>query len=380
MRRESVSLVACEGYERGRVERAVARALELLGGAESLVEPGRPVFIKPNAVYAASPASGIVTNPEVVRAVVREFRRVTDDVTVGDSPGGPFNQVLLRRVYEKTGLAEVARETGARLGLDTTTVEVSLPEGVAVKRLTLCRPMVEAACLVSVSKFKTHRYMNVTGPVKNLYGAVPGTAKLTYHSRFEDERDFADLVVDVCLAVDADLHVLDAVEVIDGDGSRKGTLKEMGVLAAAMNPFALEALALDLAGLQHAVSKPLAAAARRGACPEGKGWFEVLGDEVDSFPPGAFRLPSENLFSELPFARISGRFSRLFASTPHPLPGACTLCGRCAEVCPRGAISMGKKAARVDLRKCIRCFCCDELCEFRAIGIRRPLLGRMFRR
>ncbi len=380
MDKEKVSLVACDGYEREKVQRAVARLFELHGGAEGIVQPGRSVFVKSNAVYGAAPDSGIVTNPEVVRAVVREFQKITPDITIGDSPGGPFNTAMLKRVYEKTGLAEVARDTGVELSLDTRSVEVTLPQGKAVKRLTLCRSMLEADCLVSVAKFKSHRFMNVTGPIKNLYGAVPGTTKLAYHSRFTDESEFADLVVDIHLAAAADFHVLDAVDVIDGDGSRKGSIRNMGALAAGRNAFALESLIVELAGLEPSDSKPLEAAIRRGICEGGAGWFEVMGESIAALRSPGFRLPSENLFSEHNLAVISGRFSRLIAVTPWPVPGACTRCGKCAEVCPRSAISMGKEAAEVDLRKCIRCFCCDELCEFKAIGLKRPLLGRIFRR
>jgi len=379
LREEKVSLVACGSYGRESVHRAVTEAFELLGGVERIARPGRPVFIKSNAVFAAAPDSGVVTNPEVIRAVIGEFRKVTDDVIIGDSPGGPFNQTMLKRVYEKTGLADAAHDTGARLCFDTRAVDISFPQGKVVKRLTLCRSMVEADCLVSVSKFKSHRFMNVTGPIKNLYGAIPGTTKLAYHSRFDAELGFADLVVDVHLAAAADFHVLDAIDVIDGDGSRKGTLRKMGVLAAGENAFALESLILGVAGLEPTDSKPLHAAIRRGICPPGSGWYEVLGDGVESSCGGDFELPSENLFSERALALLSGRLSRLITATPHPLPGVCTCCGKCAEVCPRGAISMGRKAAVVDLRKCIRCFCCDELCEFKAIGIRRPLLARLFR-
>lgn len=379
-KKSKVALAACDGYGRDQVEEAAGRLFAEFGGAGSLLEPGRSVFIKSNAVLPAAPGSGVVTNPEVVRAVVNEFLEVTDDVTIGDSPGGPYNQAMLKRVYDKTGLADVARDTGAGLGLDTRTVDMSFPGGKVIKRVTLCSAMVEADCLVSVAKFKSHRFMNVTGPIKNLYGAVPGTTKLAYHSRFAGEREFAELVVDVCLAAAADFHVLDAVDVIDGDGSRKGAIRRMGALAAGLDPFAVESLVLDLAGLEATDSKPLHAAIRRGLCPAGTGWFEVLGDSTETLRSPGFRLPSENIFSEHTLARLSGRASRFFAVTPRPIPGVCTRCGKCMEVCPRGAISMGREAAVVDLRKCIRCFCCDELCEAKAIGIRRPPLRRLFRR
>ena len=377
MNNEIVSLVRCDSYEPERVGAAVCEALGLLGGPASIAEQGQSVFVKVNAVMAAGGDSGVVTNPEVVRAVVLELKKVTDRVTIGDSPGGPFNQTLLRRVYEKNGLAQVARETGAELAFDTSVVEVPFPEGKSIKRLTLCRSMLEADRLVSISKFKTHRYLNLTGPIKNMYGAVPGTQKFVYHSRFDNEREFANLVIDVHLATRPAFHVVDAVHAIDGDGSRRGTIKKMNAIAAGRSAFALESLIVDMAGLEPTDSMVLAAAIDRGICPEGTGWVDVLGDDPEAFRLTDFRLPSVNLFSERVPAKVSERLNRFLAASPMPVPGACTRCGVCAEVCPRGAMTIGPEVAVVDLKKCIRCFCCDELCEHQAIEIRKPFLGRL---
>ena len=372
-----VALSRCDSYDPEQVRVAVRRSLELLGGVERFAGKGESVFIKVNAVTASDPATAIVTNPEVTRAVVGEFQRVTDRITIGDSPGGPFNQALLKRVYEKTGLAGVARETGAALGLDTETVEVRLPQGKSIKRITLCKSMVEAGTLVSICKFKSHRYMNITGPIKNTYGAVPGVSKFVYHSRFEDEREFADLIVDVHLACHPALNVADAIEVIDGDGSRHGQIRKMRTLGASTNAFALESLLVSMAGLKYSDSKVLRAAVERGVCPAGTGWFETLGDDPAGMSIHDFRLPGENLFSERVPARIAGRFSRAFAVTPRPLPDKCTGCGTCRDICPRQAITIVDGLARVDSSRCIRCFCCDELCVHQAIGLRVPLLMRL---
>lgn len=379
MDRKSVSLVSCNGYGRESVAESVGRALELLGGARSIASAGQSVFLKVNAVSASGPETAKVTHPEVVRAVAEQFLKVTDRVTIGDSPGGPFNQAYLKRVYDKTGLAAVARETGADLAFDTRTAEVSFPEGKSVKRLTLCRSMVEADHLISLSKFKTSLYMNISGPIKNLYGTVPGTTKFVYHSRFEDDRAFADLVVDVHLASSPAFHLVDAIDALNDDGSRHGDIKRIGVIAAGRSAFALESLMTEIAGLEMEDSRVLAAAVRRGLCPTGR-WFTVLGDDVERLKVNDFHLPSANVFSFRVPALASGRLARFLTVRPSPLPAKCTRCGKCVEICPRQALKMGDEAAEVDPKKCIRCYCCDELCEYDAVGIRKPLLIRLMRK
>ncbi|MHB8896882.1 MAG: DUF362 domain-containing protein [Candidatus Geothermincolia bacterium] len=375
-----VSLAECEDYERATVEENVARVFDLLGGAGSIAGNGASVFVKVNNVIAAGPETGIVTHPEVARAVIEQFKRAGARVAVGDSPGGPFTPGLLKRVYEKTGIAGVARETGVELALDTGTVDVPFPQGASIKRISMCRAMMEADCLVSVSKFKTHRYMNVTGPIKNLYGAVPGTTKFVYHSRFDDDVEFANLIVDVHLAAKPAFHVLDAVEVTEGEGSRHGTIRKMRCLAASRDAFALESLVMHLAGLDASCNKVLSAAVARGLCAGTLEGVEVLGADPAGLILSDFVLPEKNFFSEKVPAVITERLSRLVAATPEPVAESCTLCGRCVDFCPRGAMSLGVDVAVVDARKCIRCFCCDELCEQQAIEISRPLLARMLKR
>jgi len=46
----------------------------------------------------------------------------------------------------------------------------------------------------------------------------------------------------------------------------------------------------------------------------------------------------------------------------------CSGCGRCAEGCPFGAISMKEGKARVDRTLCVGCGVCEQLCPFGAIG------------
>jgi len=374
-----VVLKACPSYDRASVERSVAALFEALGGPGAFASDGQSVFLKVNALLGAAPEKGTTTHPEVVRAVVRQFQSVTDRITIGDSPGGPFTPGYLKRVFEKTGFAEVARDTGVELGLETSTVSVQIPGGKALKSIMICGAMHEADCLVSVSKFKTHMFLNMTGAIKNLFGSVPGVNKFTYHSRFRKDSDFADLIVDVLLASAPDLHVMDAVVAMDGNGPRVGNLIDMGMVAAGTDAFALDLAMMDVIGIEPEKNKALAAGIRRGLCSGDLADVEMLGDGVESLRYSGFRLPDKKDISERVPDFVMKRFGERMALRPVPVEGKCTACKKCVEICPASAITIEGKLARVDQKKCQRCYCCHELCEQDAIVLERPLLMKLMR-
>ena len=69
----------------------------------------------------------------------------------------------------------------------------------------------------------------------------------------------------------------------------------------------------------------------------------------------------------------------LLASRPAQDESRCMQCGRCAAVCPAGALVLDGKKLRFDYSKCIRCYCCHEMCPFDAIVFREGALMRVFK-
>jgi ferredoxin len=53
----------------------------------------------------------------------------------------------------------------------------------------------------------------------------------------------------------------------------------------------------------------------------------------------------------------------------------CTACGTCVRACPVQAITIVNKRAQMNLDKCIRCYCCHELCPHDAIDLKRHWLA-----
>jgi len=378
-----IALLSCPGYDRDVVEAKVAEAFRLMGGPSSVAREGESVFVKANCVVPMEPEKCATTHPEVVRAVVRQLQEVTDRITIGDSPGGPFNRNVLKRAYERTGMAAVAAETGAQLNFDTSETNVPVPGGSQLKRLLLCKPIANADRLVSVSKLKTHLLMGLTCAIKNLYGTVPGMQKFTYHSRFHDEEEFARLIVDVVLAAGADFHVVDGVWGMEGNGSVWGAPCRLGMIAAGRDPFALDCYLGSLLGLKEGFNQPLAAAIERGIFHGDVSKITVAGDDPEPLRARNFKLPTKkSAIAWLP-GPMMRRYSTLMLIRPYPSPDRCTGCSKCAEICPAGAITIVNGKAVIDPKACIRCYCCHELCEHDGLDLERPLFAdarRLFSR
>ena len=78
------------------------------------------------------------------------------------------------------------------------------------------------------------------------------------------------------------------------------------------------------------------------------------------------------------FGRVLTKSLRsVLAPKPVVLKESCVRCGKCAEVCPAGAVAVGEKPAKIDRSKCIRCFCCQEFCPKGAIEVHRPAIARI---
>jgi uncharacterized protein (DUF362 family)/NAD-dependent dihydropyrimidine dehydrogenase PreA subunit len=380
MRRTRVALVGCGSYERGLVESRMEEAFDLIGGPQAIAGGGESVFIKVNGLLPAAPERAVTTHPEVVRAVVRQFQKVTDEVVIGDSPGGLYNNTMLKRLYDRCGYRLVADETGARLNFDTSVRDVRVHEGKTVKSATVCGAMADCHHLVSVSKFKTHLQMNITGAIKNVFGAVPGMTKFSYHARFNSNEEFADLLLDVLLAANPSLHVVDAVDGMDGDGPRQGDVRRMGIIAIGENALAVDTAMMAAIGLPPEVNKPLGRAIARGLFGGSLEEVDLLGDPLETLAVTGFKLPSKKDTTSRVPTFVMDRFGRWLSIRPLPKAGSCTACGKCEQVCPAGAVSIVGGTAIVDGKKCIRCYCCHELCEHDAIELERPALMRVFQR
>ena len=73
-------------------------------------------------------------------------------------------------------------------------VRVENPDGVQAKEFILPKELLEAECVISLSKMKTHALERITGAVKNSYGFVYGKNKAIGHTKYPSADSFARML------------------------------------------------------------------------------------------------------------------------------------------------------------------------------------------
>jgi uncharacterized protein (DUF362 family)/NAD-dependent dihydropyrimidine dehydrogenase PreA subunit len=361
-----VSLIKCPDYGRNRVYFSVRRAVELLGGAEKFIRPGARVLIKPNMLAAKPPDKAVTTHPEVVRAAVRLVRAAGGVPVIGDSQAfGAF-----KTVAEVSGIAAVAAEEGAEL--------IELSEAVRApgmgtfKHFEVAREVMRADAVINLPKLKTHAQMLLTLAVKNLFGCIPGRRKAQWHFKSGvDKGAFATMLVELHGIVRPTLNIVDAVVGMEGNGPGSGTPREIGLIAAGTDAFALDMALSEILGVSAGRLPTTKAAMRLGLAPDNISGVDISGDFVGVYQARVedFKLPTgSSLEWKIP-EPIRRLLKEALTTRPRIDKTKCQSCLMCHSACPAGVIKEGEGGLTINYRECIRCFCCQEACPVGAIEV-----------
>jgi uncharacterized protein (DUF362 family)/NAD-dependent dihydropyrimidine dehydrogenase PreA subunit len=379
--KSKVALVTCPSYDEDTVFAAVQKGIKLIGGMQEFIKPNEKIVLKPNILVGDSPEKIIGPHPSVFKAVARLVQEVTPTLSYGDSPasGKPANHA------QKAGLAAPAQELNIPIADFENGREVHFPASPFIKQFTLANGVLDADGLISIAKFKTHQLTRLTGPIKNQFGCVPGLLKAEFHLKLPNPLDFAKMLVCLNLYIRPRLYIVDGIVAMEGNGPRGGDPVKMNVLLFSADPVALEILMCRLINLDPAFVPTIKYGSEWGLGSSQEEAIEWLGDPIEPFIQKRFNVVRQpvqaNTVSNMqPFIR------NLISPRPVIDTTRCTECGTCVRSCPvtpkavdwHNGIRLGSPTYKYE--RCIRCFCCQELCPERAISVKTPLLGKLLKR
>ena len=372
-----VSVVGCNNYEYNKVSLAIEKSITNLGGLEKYLNKGETVLLKVNLVMRKHPNNAATTHPIFVQALAEIIITYGCQVVIGDSPGGPFSEILLRPLYKTTGMAEAALLSGASLNYNTSVTEVETPNGLLQKKLTVATFATKVDKIISVAKLKSHCMTKMTGAVKNMFGIIPGTTKAEYHFEKSDIANFSDCLIDICLYGNPILSFVDGIIGMEGNGPTGGTARNTAVVLASDNPFELDLAMSKIMNLSIDEVPLLKRMVERKLCSKNADYIKTAGDNIDQFIAKDFIIPKTNSMHFLgnnPPKFLKKFVQNNFQSKPIFKYSNCIGCGDCVLNCPAKIITMKGQKPDIDLTKCIRCFCCQELCPKNAVDVKQPFI------
>ncbi len=298
------TVVSVVRINRDKISIAVEKAIDLLGGIETVAEGKERIMLKPNLV-AEGPH--FTTKPEVIKTLVRLMKSSGKEVLIGEgsAAAGGFNAKqgevyrtknktilngMQQYVFDQLGYTELAKSMhipliNLHLG---EMADVSVPGAFVFDKITLHHSLTDIDLLCSVPMMKTHTLATVSLGMKNLIGLYPGSvygsvrAWVHDHAARSGSQGVAFEIVDMVRANKLGLVVVDGSTAMEGNGPTEGSLVKMGVIVAGTNPLATDMVAAHIMGFETEEIPTFKLAQRAGMKPTGLEEIEVRGEKISN--------------------------------------------------------------------------------------------------
>lgn len=363
-----VALVRCNNYSFKNVKAAIQRGLDLLGGADQFVKEGENVLLKPNWIMAVPPERCATTHPVIFNAICDIFKELNINLSYGDSPGHGTSEDESYEAASITGFLKVAESYGIPLADFINGQDVQVDS----HTFHIAKGALQADGIISLPKLKTQGFLKLTGAVKNQMGCIPGRRKGSYHREIQKPADFARMLVALNMFLKPRLYIMDGIMAMEGNGPMNGDPKAMNVLLLSTDPIALDATVCRLVNLNPEFSYTVTLGMQAGHGTYLESEITLLGDPIEDFISYDFNI-NRNPISNVRGAEVFAFGDDAGVPKPYILEERCQRCGVCVDICPiyPKAINFqegnNSLPLEYDYTRCIRCYCCQEMCPHGAI-------------
>lgn len=367
-----VAIEKCPDYQQLKVDAAVRSAVDALGGIGAFVKPGQRVLLKPNLLSGKPVEKAVCTHPAIFRAIAVLVREAGADPFMGDSPG--FGSA--RRVAQKCGLLEAADELGVEVVNFTEAVEVDNPWSKTYPRLRLARHVIDADAVINLCRVKSHGMMLMTMAVKNLFGCIVSLQKAKWHlNAAHNHKAFTEMLLSVYKLANPVLNMADAIVAMEGNGPGAGTPRPLRFIAASPDAIALDSVIGDIVRLKPQWNLTASLGGQMGLGEPDLSKIDISGPPLAELRVDDFKFPRQGPPVEKRLPKIlDWLLGDAGVSRPEINNALCTRCSACIKTCPAEVMTLQAAPpdgfVRIDRKKCIHCFCCQEVCPENAISPR----------
>jgi len=351
---EKVAVESCYTYETNLLKKLLSSMLQEIDFPPI---KNATVLIKPNLLTSRTPEQAVTTHPIIIKAIAELLKDYSCSIFVGDSPGfGSTNKVLI-----SSGIMDIIKQLELTIANFDNNI-IKKTNGISPYREFLFgNDPDQYDFIINVPKLKTHGMMGMTLGVKNTFGFIHSLEKAKWHLRAGQDRFlFASMLIDIHSIAHPHLTVLDGIIGMDGDGPSSGRPRRLGVLGVSKNAFALDDYIEKLTHLPFPT--PIAQlAVKHSILPD----YKVVGNNIPTI--GEFLLP-RSMDTDWSIPRFAKNILKnVFTKKPKIRRDICKGCGICVKVCPATALTIRKGKPYFDYSKCIRCYCCQEMCPEGAV-------------
>lgn len=364
----SVAIRRCFEYNLEEVEKHIAWLYQEGNGPDPY---GKKVLVKPNILSDDDPVKAMTTHPVVVEAVIRYLQTRGATVLVGDSPTIDTQWFT----GEKSGIRQVVDKCGATWVRFN---EAYITRKVGTADIKITALVTKVDLIISLSKLKNHELMILSGAMKNIFGFVPGFNKAMQHVNHPDRYKFGKFFVDLEEAVRPHFHIMDGIIAMEGPGPGNGYPRKVNVLLASVNPLALDIIASRIVGYDPADIPIIRIALERGSLLRNMEDIIIRGTDPEAIVVKDFKriYKGGEAGIILKYFKKQIPFLRRLDKRPVFNSSLCTGCSKCIDICPLKLLYFDDKRKSTVLTndsKCIRCYCCSEVCREGAVEIKRKV-------
>ncbi len=260
------------------IQASVTKVFDLMGGVSSLIKKGETVVLKPNAGHVATPDTAVCTNPEVVRAVVREVKKAEPGrIIIAEAAAIGCDTI---ECFKVCGIEAVAQEEGVELidiKRDKDLIKIPVRGHRSnINYVKLPRFLLEADHIINLPILKAHASMVFSCALKNIKGVVQDKVHLDMH-----KENLTMAMMDVWWAVRADINIVDAIYAAGGYSPHTPVPEYIGCIMGSLDPVAVDRVACHLSGIDPDAVSYFKVAAEVGlgaACDED---IVVVGEKVE---------------------------------------------------------------------------------------------------